>query len=151
MHESVPWWKSGILYQIYPHSFQDSNGDGVGDLRGVIQRLPYLHELGVDAYLNEFLGRPQRPLILSHRGSRSVLCPDNRIPCFLSMLALGCDVIELDVRLSKANVLVAAGKMPEALAAATKAVEIGKADTSVKPEDVAALEKRIADIKAGKL
>jgi alpha-glucosidase len=40
---------SGILYQIYPRSFQDSNGDGVGDLRGIIERLPYLVELGVDA------------------------------------------------------------------------------------------------------
>ncbi len=40
---------SGILYQIYPRSFQDSDGDGVGDLRGVIQRLPYLVELGADA------------------------------------------------------------------------------------------------------
>lgn len=49
MHESVPWWKSGILYQIYPRSFQDSNGDGIGDLRGIIQRLPYLRELGVNA------------------------------------------------------------------------------------------------------
>ncbi|CAN5147199.1 alpha-amylase family glycosyl hydrolase [soil metagenome] len=49
MQESVPWWKSGILYQIYPRSFQDSNGDGVGDLRGIIQRLPYLRDLGVDA------------------------------------------------------------------------------------------------------
>jgi alpha-glucosidase len=49
MHENIPWWKSGILYQIYPRSFQDSNGDGVGDLRGIVQRLPYLRELGVDA------------------------------------------------------------------------------------------------------
>ena len=49
MRENIPWWKSGILYQIYPRSFQDSDGDGVGDLRGIIQRLPYLHELGVDA------------------------------------------------------------------------------------------------------
>ena len=40
---------SGVLYQVYPRSFQDSNGDGVGDLRGVIQRLPYLVELGFDA------------------------------------------------------------------------------------------------------
>ena len=44
-----PWWKSAVLYQIYPRSFQDSNGDGVGDLRGIIERLPYLAELGVDA------------------------------------------------------------------------------------------------------
>jgi alpha-glucosidase len=43
------WWQWGVLYQIYPRSFQDSNGDGVGDLRGVLQRLPYLCDLGVDA------------------------------------------------------------------------------------------------------
>lgn len=43
------WWKSAALYQIYPRSFQDSGGDGVGDLRGIITRLPYLRELGVDA------------------------------------------------------------------------------------------------------
>ncbi len=45
----MPWWKSAVLYQIYPRSFQDSNGDGVGDLRGIVERLPYLAELGVDA------------------------------------------------------------------------------------------------------
>ena len=49
MQKSPSWWMSGILYQIYPRSFQDSDGDGVGDLRGVIQRLPYLVELGADA------------------------------------------------------------------------------------------------------
>jgi alpha-glucosidase len=43
------WWQRGIIYQIYPRSFQDSNGDGVGDLRGVTQRLDYLRWLGVDA------------------------------------------------------------------------------------------------------
>lgn len=43
------WWQTGIIYQIYPRSFQDSNHDGVGDLAGIIQRLPYLVELGVDA------------------------------------------------------------------------------------------------------
>src|SRR5436309_6263290 len=46
---SAPWWQTAIIYQIYPRSFQDSNGDGVGDLRGIIGRLPYLAELGVDA------------------------------------------------------------------------------------------------------
>jgi alpha-glucosidase len=43
------WWRHGIFYQIYPRSFQDSNADGVGDIAGIIQRLPYLQSLGVDA------------------------------------------------------------------------------------------------------
>ncbi len=42
------WWKEGIVYQIYPRSFNDSNGDGVGDLRGIIQKLDYIKSLGVD-------------------------------------------------------------------------------------------------------
>ncbi|MCD0423188.1 DUF3459 domain-containing protein [Rubrivivax sp. JA1024] len=46
---SAPWWTAGVLYQIYPRSFQDSNGDGIGDLRGIIDRLGYLSDLGVDA------------------------------------------------------------------------------------------------------
>ena len=45
----APWWKSAVIYQIYPRSFQDTDNDGVGDLRGIMQRLPYLVELGVDA------------------------------------------------------------------------------------------------------
>ncbi|MHC2992554.1 alpha-amylase, partial [Pontibacter sp. HJ8] len=43
------WWQEGIIYQIYPRSFQDSNGDGVGDLQGIIQRLDYLQSLGIKA------------------------------------------------------------------------------------------------------
>lgn len=42
------WWKESVVYQIYPRSFCDSNGDGIGDLRGIIQKLDYLKELGVD-------------------------------------------------------------------------------------------------------
>ncbi|MGB6407839.1 MAG: alpha-glucosidase [Planococcus donghaensis] len=42
------WWKKSTVYQIYPRSFMDSNGDGIGDIRGIIQKLDYLHELGVD-------------------------------------------------------------------------------------------------------
>jgi alpha-glucosidase len=44
-----PWWKSGVIYQIYPRSFADSDSDGVGDLRGIIERLDHLEWLGVDA------------------------------------------------------------------------------------------------------
>ena len=43
-----PWWKHAVIYEIYPRSFQDSNGDGTGDLNGITQRLGYLHDLGVD-------------------------------------------------------------------------------------------------------
>lgn len=42
------WWKNAVGYQIYPRSFQDSNGDGIGDLQGIIQRLDYLKDLGID-------------------------------------------------------------------------------------------------------
>ena len=45
----MPWWKSGVIYQIYPRSFADSNADGIGDLQGVLDRIDYLHDLGVDA------------------------------------------------------------------------------------------------------
>ena len=44
----MSWWREGVLYQIYPRSFADSDGDGIGDLPGVISRLPYLARLGVD-------------------------------------------------------------------------------------------------------
>lgn len=43
------WWRSAVIYQIYPRSFADANGDGIGDLRGIIGKLDYLAELGVDA------------------------------------------------------------------------------------------------------
>ncbi|HXG82168.1 MAG TPA: alpha-amylase family glycosyl hydrolase, partial [Sphingomicrobium sp.] len=46
---TVPWWERGAIYQIYARSFQDSDGDGVGDLRGIEQRLDYLASLGIDA------------------------------------------------------------------------------------------------------
>ena len=49
------WWRDAVIYQVYPRSFADSDGDGVGDLPGVLSRLPYLAELGVDAiWLNPF-------------------------------------------------------------------------------------------------
>ena len=45
----TPWWKNAVIYQIYPKSFQDSNGDGIGDLPGIISHLDYLQKLGIDA------------------------------------------------------------------------------------------------------
>ena len=53
------WWKEAVVYQIYPRSFQDSNGDGIGDLRGIINRVDYLASLGVDViWLNPIFGSP---------------------------------------------------------------------------------------------
>ena len=46
---SMPWWHQGVIYQIYPRSFQDTDGDGIGDLKGIELRLDYLARLGVDA------------------------------------------------------------------------------------------------------
>ncbi len=43
------WWRGAVIYQIYPRSFQDTTGDGVGDLPGIARRLPYVADLGVDA------------------------------------------------------------------------------------------------------
>ena len=55
------WWRSAVIYQVYPRSFADSNGDGIGDLPGITDRLPALRELGVDAvWLSPFQTSPQR-------------------------------------------------------------------------------------------
>lgn len=58
--EKKSWWKNAVIYQIYPKSFQDSNGDGIGNLQGIIQRLDYLHRLGIDAiWLSPVCQSPQ--------------------------------------------------------------------------------------------
>jgi len=55
-----PWWKHAVCYEIYVRSFADSDGDGIGDLEGITSRLPYLHELGVDAiWITPFYTSPQ--------------------------------------------------------------------------------------------
>ncbi|WP_405953116.1 glycoside hydrolase family 13 protein [Streptomyces prunicolor] len=54
------WWRDAVIYQVYPRSFADSNGDGMGDLEGVRARLPYLRDLGIDAvWLSPFYASPQ--------------------------------------------------------------------------------------------
>ena len=59
-HSADPWWKHAVFYEIYPRSCQDSNGDGVGDLNGITQRLDYLQSLGVNAiWITPFYPSPQ--------------------------------------------------------------------------------------------
>ena len=54
------WWKKSVVYQIYPRSFKDSNGDGFGDLNGIIEKLDYIKKLGADAvWLSPVFDSPQ--------------------------------------------------------------------------------------------
>ena len=67
------WWQHAVIYQVYPRSFADSNGDGIGDLPGAIERLPYLADLGVDAvWLSPFFASPQRDIGYDVSDYRSV-------------------------------------------------------------------------------
>ena len=55
------WWKKSVVYQIYPRSFMDSNGDGFGDLQGIIRKLDYLENLGIDViWLSPVYDSPQQ-------------------------------------------------------------------------------------------
>src|SRR5215216_6506585 len=57
---NTPWWKHAVFYEIYPRSFKDSDGDGVGDLNGITSKLEYLARLGVDAvWITPFYPSPQ--------------------------------------------------------------------------------------------
>ncbi|HEX3987624.1 MAG TPA: alpha-glucosidase [Acidobacteriaceae bacterium] len=59
-HENPNWWKNAVIYEIYPRSFQDSNGDGIGDLNGITSRLDYLQKMGVSAiWLTPIYPSPQ--------------------------------------------------------------------------------------------
>ena len=64
LYETIPnaeWWRSSVIYQIYPRSFADGNGDGMGDLKGITEKLPYLADLGVDAiWCSPFFKSPQK-------------------------------------------------------------------------------------------
>ncbi len=53
------WWKEAVVYQIYPRSFKDTNGDGIGDLKGITEKLDYIKSLGIDAvWLNPIFSSP---------------------------------------------------------------------------------------------
>lgn len=55
------WYKGAVIYQVYPRSFQDSNNDGIGDLKGIINRIDYIKSLGVDAiWISPFFKSPMR-------------------------------------------------------------------------------------------
>jgi glycosidase len=61
MNKPRPWWQNTTIYQVYPRSFYDSNGDGVGDLQGLIEKLPYLQNLGVETlWISPFFASPQQ-------------------------------------------------------------------------------------------
>ena len=60
MEKSSNWWQKSVFYQIYPRSYYDSSNTGIGDLQGIIQKLPYLKDLGIDAlWLSPFYQSPQ--------------------------------------------------------------------------------------------
>ena len=60
MEKQLHWWQKAVIYQIYPRSFCDSNGDGIGDINGIISKLDYVKELGVDAiWLSPVFKSPQ--------------------------------------------------------------------------------------------
>ena len=60
-NSSAEWWRGCVIYQVYPRSYQDANGDGIGDLAGIRQRLPYIVSLGVDAlWISPFFKSPMK-------------------------------------------------------------------------------------------
>ncbi|MFN9716449.1 MAG: alpha-amylase family glycosyl hydrolase, partial [Sphingomonadales bacterium] len=55
----LAWWRGAVIYQIYPRSFRDTNGDGIGDLAGIVERLDYIADLGVDGiWISPFFTSP---------------------------------------------------------------------------------------------
>lgn len=89
MNESQKkWWKEAVVYQIYPRSFKDSNGDGVGDLRGIIEKLDYIESLGVDVvWLNPIFGSPNDDMGYDISDYRAIMDEFGTMADFDEMLA----------------------------------------------------------------
>lgn len=91
------WWRSAVIYQVYPRSFSDSNGDGLGDLPGITQRLPTIRDLGVDAlWLSPFYTSPQKDAGYDVADYRDV---DPRFGTLADFDALVAEAHRLDLRL----------------------------------------------------
>ena len=98
------WWRGAVIYQIYPRSYQDSDGDGVGDLRGIASRLPYIADLGVDAiWISPFFKSPMKDFGYDISDYRDIAPEFGTLEDFRSLLgeahALGLKVM-LDLALS---------------------------------------------------
>ncbi|EON67081.1 hypothetical protein W97_06198 [Coniosporium apollinis CBS 100218] len=86
----VPWWKNAAIYQIYPASYKDSNGDGVGDIQGIISRLDYIKSLGVDAiWVCPFYDSPQHDMGYDVADYESVYPPYGTVADVEALIA-GC-------------------------------------------------------------
>ncbi|WP_206483999.1 alpha-glucosidase family protein [Thalassotalea sp. G2M2-11] len=71
--EIQPWWRGAVIYQIYPRSFMDANNDGIGDLAGIITKLPYVKSLGVDAiWISPFFKSPMKDFGYDISGYREI-------------------------------------------------------------------------------
>lgn len=63
INTNLPWWKKGVIYQIYPRSFNDTSGNGIGDLNGISKKIPYLSKLGIDAiWLSPIFNSPMKDM-----------------------------------------------------------------------------------------
>src|SRR3954451_14019929 len=90
------WWRDAVIYQVYPRSFADSDGDGMGDLPGITGRLPRLKELGVDAvWLSPFYESPQNDAGYDVADYRSV---DPRFGSLADADAMIAEAHRLDLR-----------------------------------------------------
>ncbi|KAL8293323.1 hypothetical protein RQP46_000024 [Phenoliferia psychrophenolica] len=87
---STPWWKEACIYQIYPASFKDSTGSGVGDLAGILDKLDYIHDLGVDCvWICPFFKSPQFDLGYDIEDYQDVHAPYGRLSDVDAIIA-GC-------------------------------------------------------------